>query len=232
MHWFLDASSLFIVPFCLFSEKPYEICSMSESMALKLASTCSEDFVNHNKRFLTRIYPNGMRVDSSNYNPQDLWNCGCQVSSRQRCWSHCDLSQKLFLFVHSSKTAGCRVTSNYLSTMKNQWLKANEACAFFLYGARSISWKESLVVELLASPALSSPTKLSPSFKGENWILKDDFCCRFVAVSSGYVCWCQVIGGEYWKKMFGFRDDGKEDNIALGENVAILWNSICAVLCV
>jgi len=44
-----------------------------------MANTCPEDFVNHNKRFLSRVYPNRMRVDSSNYNPQDLWNCGCQL---------------------------------------------------------------------------------------------------------------------------------------------------------
>jgi len=56
-----------------------EICSLSESAALRMANTSPEDFVNHNKTFLTRVYPNRMRVDSSNYNPQDLWNCGCQL---------------------------------------------------------------------------------------------------------------------------------------------------------
>ncbi|KAI0207494.1 Inactive phospholipase C-like protein 1 [Lamellibrachia satsuma] len=55
------------------------MCSLSESSALKLANASPEEFVNHNKRFLSRIYPNSMRVDSSNYNPQDLWNCGCQL---------------------------------------------------------------------------------------------------------------------------------------------------------
>nr|KAG5699416.1 hypothetical protein BaRGS_016262 [Batillaria attramentaria] len=60
-------------------QKYWEINSFSESQALKLAMSCAEEFVNHNKRFLSRIYPNGMRVDSSNYNPQDLWNCGCQM---------------------------------------------------------------------------------------------------------------------------------------------------------
>ena len=55
------------------------MCSFSESTAIKLAMSCPEEFVNHNKKFLSRIYPNGMRVDSSNYNPQDLWNCGCQM---------------------------------------------------------------------------------------------------------------------------------------------------------
>ncbi|XP_046546164.1 LOW QUALITY PROTEIN: inactive phospholipase C-like protein 2 [Haliotis rubra] len=61
------------------NQKCWEICSYSESQALKLAMSSPEEYVNHNKRFLSRIYPNGMRIDSSNYNPQDLWNCGCQM---------------------------------------------------------------------------------------------------------------------------------------------------------
>ncbi|KAK7099199.1 hypothetical protein V1264_003379 [Littorina saxatilis] len=60
-------------------QKYWEMNSFSESQALKLAMSRAEEFVNHNKRFLSRIYPNGMRVDSTNYNPQDLWNCGCQM---------------------------------------------------------------------------------------------------------------------------------------------------------
>ncbi|ROT65181.1 hypothetical protein C7M84_016856 [Penaeus vannamei] len=53
--------------------------SLSESCAAKLAHTCPEELVNHNKNFLTRVYPNSSRVDSSNYNPQDFWNSGCQL---------------------------------------------------------------------------------------------------------------------------------------------------------
>ncbi|XP_070588201.1 inactive phospholipase C-like protein 1 isoform X2 [Erythrolamprus reginae] len=57
----------------------WEVCSFSEGEASKIANECSEDFVNYNKRFLSRIYPSAMRIDSSNVNPQDFWNCGCQV---------------------------------------------------------------------------------------------------------------------------------------------------------
>jgi hypothetical protein len=67
------------VNFVTFAEHFSEVCSFSESSALKLANACPEEFVNHNKKFLSRVYPNGMRVDSSNFNPQDLWNCGCQI---------------------------------------------------------------------------------------------------------------------------------------------------------
>ena len=53
--------------------------SLSESLALKLSQCYGEEFVNHNKQFLVKIYPNASRVDSSNYNPQDHWNAGSQL---------------------------------------------------------------------------------------------------------------------------------------------------------
>ncbi|MEQ2194333.1 hypothetical protein XENOCAPTIV_027580, partial [Xenoophorus captivus] len=63
------------------TQKPWELCSFHESLALHLAGDSPGDFVNHNKHFLSRVYPNPMRIDSSNMNPQDLWKCGCQIVS-------------------------------------------------------------------------------------------------------------------------------------------------------
>ncbi|XP_053301976.1 inactive phospholipase C-like protein 2 [Pleuronectes platessa] len=62
-------------------QKPWELCSFHESLAVRLAGESPGDFVNHNKHFLSRVYPNPMRIDSSNMNPQDLWKCGCQIVS-------------------------------------------------------------------------------------------------------------------------------------------------------
>lgn len=36
-------------------------------------------FVRHNSRQLSRIYPSGQRLQSSNYDPQEMWNAGCQM---------------------------------------------------------------------------------------------------------------------------------------------------------
>lgn len=33
----------------------------------------------YNKRQMSRIYPKGTRVDSSNFMPQVFWNAGCQL---------------------------------------------------------------------------------------------------------------------------------------------------------
>uniref|UniRef100_A0A3P9HCK0 Phosphoinositide phospholipase C n=1 Tax=Oryzias latipes TaxID=8090 RepID=A0A3P9HCK0_ORYLA len=57
----------------------FENTSMAEKKARKLASGSGLNFVQHNQRFLTRIYPAGSRMSSSNYNPQEFWNVGSQL---------------------------------------------------------------------------------------------------------------------------------------------------------
>ncbi|ESO90162.1 hypothetical protein LOTGIDRAFT_123959 [Lottia gigantea] len=57
----------------------YEISSFVETQATNLLKEYPVDFVNYNKRQLSRIYPKGTRVDSSNFLPQVFWNAGCQL---------------------------------------------------------------------------------------------------------------------------------------------------------
>ncbi|XP_053872563.1 1-phosphatidylinositol 4,5-bisphosphate phosphodiesterase delta-1 isoform X2 [Malaclemys terrapin pileata] len=57
----------------------YEMSSFTESKAQKLAQESGTSFIHHNVRHLSRVYPAGWRTDSSNYNPVDLWNVGCQI---------------------------------------------------------------------------------------------------------------------------------------------------------
>uniref|UniRef100_A0A8C8ETQ8 Phosphoinositide phospholipase C n=1 Tax=Oncorhynchus tshawytscha TaxID=74940 RepID=A0A8C8ETQ8_ONCTS len=76
--------------------KCYEMSSFSESKARKLAK--DTEFVCHNSRQLSRVYPSGMRTDSSNYNPQELWNVGCQIVALnfQTAGPEMDLNDGLF----------------------------------------------------------------------------------------------------------------------------------------
>lgn len=53
-----------------------ELYSMNETKAIDLLKQHSEEFVQHNKRQITRVYPKGSRVDSSNFMPIIFWNCG------------------------------------------------------------------------------------------------------------------------------------------------------------
>lgn len=61
------------------SQKAWELCSFNEVFASRCANDFPGDFVNYNKKFLARVYPSPMRIDSSNMNPQDFWKCGCQI---------------------------------------------------------------------------------------------------------------------------------------------------------
>lgn len=51
-------------------------------------SSSGTEFVQYNMKQLSRIYPSGLRTDSSNYNPQEMWNVGCQIGEQvfALCW--------------------------------------------------------------------------------------------------------------------------------------------------
>ncbi|XP_053191151.1 1-phosphatidylinositol 4,5-bisphosphate phosphodiesterase beta-2 [Scomber japonicus] len=59
--------------------KSYVISSFVETKGEAMISKTAVEFVEYNKRQMSRIYPKGTRMDSSNYNPQPFWNAGCQM---------------------------------------------------------------------------------------------------------------------------------------------------------
>jgi len=60
---------------------PNLMSSFDEAKALKIARSrqTAKDFVDMNRNHLARIYPLGTRIDSSNYEPTELWAVGCQL---------------------------------------------------------------------------------------------------------------------------------------------------------
>ncbi|KAM8877547.1 1-phosphatidylinositol 4,5-bisphosphate phosphodiesterase delta-3-A-like [Synchiropus picturatus] len=76
-----------------------DMSSFSESEALRLAKDSGTQFVRHNCHQLSRIYPSGQRLQSSNYNPQEMWNAGCQIVALnfQTPGEPMDLNQGRFL---------------------------------------------------------------------------------------------------------------------------------------
>uniref|UniRef100_A0A6B2EE24 1-phosphatidylinositol 4,5-bisphosphate phosphodiesterase n=1 Tax=Phlebotomus kandelakii TaxID=1109342 RepID=A0A6B2EE24_9DIPT len=59
----------------------HNMSSFAETTGMNLLKQQAIDFVNYNKRQMSRIYPKGTRADSSNYMPQVFWNAGCQMVS-------------------------------------------------------------------------------------------------------------------------------------------------------
>lgn len=63
----------------------YKMCSFAEKKAFSLLRVAEENqakqFAKNNRRQISRVYPNGKRVDSSNFDPQVIWNAGCQMAA-------------------------------------------------------------------------------------------------------------------------------------------------------
>jgi hypothetical protein len=53
--------------------------SFGEKKAMKFAREHPSTFLDYNRRQLSRTYPAGVRIDSSNYDPLPLWAVGCQM---------------------------------------------------------------------------------------------------------------------------------------------------------
>jgi phosphatidylinositol phospholipase C delta len=58
---------------------PEHIFSLSENTANKLLRASMADLVGHNQSHVTRIYPKGTRVNSTNFEPHRYWAAGAQV---------------------------------------------------------------------------------------------------------------------------------------------------------
>ncbi|XP_064148267.1 1-phosphatidylinositol 4,5-bisphosphate phosphodiesterase beta-2 isoform X3 [Loxodonta africana] len=78
--------------------RSYVISSFTELKAYDLLSKASVQFVDYNKRQMSRIYPKGTRVDSSNYMPQMFWNSGCQMVALNFQTMDLPMQQNMALF--------------------------------------------------------------------------------------------------------------------------------------
>lgn len=72
---------LFKGSYILSAENPdfREIRSFVETKADSIVRQKPVDLLRYNQKGLTRVYPKGQRVDSSNYDPFRLWLCGSQM---------------------------------------------------------------------------------------------------------------------------------------------------------
>ncbi|XP_012935284.1 1-phosphatidylinositol 4,5-bisphosphate phosphodiesterase gamma-1 isoform X2 [Aplysia californica] len=58
----------------------YEMSSFPETKVEKWVNSFrAKQFIAYHRNQLSRVYPKGQRVDSTNYNPVPMWNCGCQM---------------------------------------------------------------------------------------------------------------------------------------------------------
>ncbi|CAG7558166.1 unnamed protein product [Fusarium equiseti] len=72
---------------------PNHIFSLSEDMAFRIQRKLPKALFSHNRQFLMRTYPHGLRFDSSNYDPVMFWRAGVQVVALN--WQSWDLGMIL-----------------------------------------------------------------------------------------------------------------------------------------
>ncbi|NWX43213.1 PLCB2 phosphodiesterase, partial [Steatornis caripensis] len=78
--------------------RSYVISSFTELKAYDLLTKFPVQFVEYNKRQMSRIYPKGTRMDSSNYLPQMFWNVGCQMVALNFQTMDVPMQQNMALF--------------------------------------------------------------------------------------------------------------------------------------
>ncbi|TRZ07840.1 hypothetical protein HGM15179_019265 [Zosterops borbonicus] len=61
--------------------RSFEMSSFVETKGLEQLTKSPLEFVQYNTRQLSRVYPKGTRVDSSNFHPQLFWNAGVQMAA-------------------------------------------------------------------------------------------------------------------------------------------------------
>nr|XP_056707063.1 1-phosphatidylinositol 4,5-bisphosphate phosphodiesterase beta-2 [Euleptes europaea] len=78
--------------------RSYVVSSFTEMKAYELLTKSPIQFVDYNKRQMSRIYPKGTRMDSSNYMPQMFWNVGSQMVALNFQTTDVPMQQNMALF--------------------------------------------------------------------------------------------------------------------------------------
>lgn len=71
---------------------PEHIFSLSETTANKMLKHNMHDLIKHNRTHVVKIYPKGLRFDSTNYEPHRYWSAGAQlVAMNLQTFGKCSL---------------------------------------------------------------------------------------------------------------------------------------------
>ncbi|GET92521.1 phosphatidylinositol-specific phospholipase-like protein [Leishmania tarentolae] len=87
------------------AEQPFNVQSYVEGEVDRLADCFPVSFARQNTRMLSRIYPSGTRIDSSNYDPMPMWRLGCQLVALN--WQTRDHNFRVNEGFFTHKNGGC-----------------------------------------------------------------------------------------------------------------------------
>ncbi|GIK01244.1 hypothetical protein Aspvir_005276 [Aspergillus viridinutans] len=105
---------------------PGHVFSLSENAAREAYAKNRDALLEHNRHFFMRVYPYGLRVNSSNPDPTFFWRCGAQIVALN--WQNLDKGMMLNRGMFTGepgwvlKPQGCRSSDSPSTPMKRQQL--------------------------------------------------------------------------------------------------------------
>ncbi|XP_033707342.1 1-phosphatidylinositol 4,5-bisphosphate phosphodiesterase beta-2 isoform X2 [Tursiops truncatus] len=168
--------------------RSYVISSFTELKAYDLLSKSSVQFVDYNKRQMSRIYPKGTRMDSSNYMPQMFWNAGCQMVALNFQTMDLPMQQNMALFEFNGQS-GYLLKHEFMRRLDKQFnpfsvdridvvvattLSITVISGQFLSERSVRTYVEVELFGLPGDPKRRYRTKLSPSTNSINPVWKEE----------------------------------------------------------
>ncbi|XP_057637412.1 1-phosphatidylinositol 4,5-bisphosphate phosphodiesterase beta-2 isoform X5 [Chionomys nivalis] len=168
--------------------RSYVISSFTELKAYELLSKASMQFVDYNKRQMSRVYPKGTRMDSSNYMPQMFWNAGCQMVALNFQTMDLPMQQNMALFEFNGQS-GYLLKHEFMRRLDKQFnpfsvdridvvvattLSITVISGQFLSERSVRTYVEVEIFGLPGDPKRRYRTKLSPTTNSINPVWKEE----------------------------------------------------------
>nr|XP_017523223.2 1-phosphatidylinositol 4,5-bisphosphate phosphodiesterase beta-2 isoform X3 [Manis javanica] len=160
----------------------------AELKAYDLLSKGAVQFVDYNKWQMSRIYPKGTRMDSSNYMPQMFWNAGCQMVALNFQTMDLPMQQNMALFEFNGQS-GYLLKHEFMRRLDKQFnpfsvdridvvvattLSITVISGQFLSERSVRTYVEVELFGLPGDPKRRYRTKLSPSTNSINPVWKEE----------------------------------------------------------
>ncbi|XP_053139090.1 1-phosphatidylinositol 4,5-bisphosphate phosphodiesterase beta-2 isoform X2 [Hemicordylus capensis] len=168
--------------------RSYVVSSFTEMKAYELLTKSPIQFVDYNKRQMSRIYPKGTRMDSSNYMPQMFWNVGCQMAALNFQTTDVPMQQNMALFEFNGQS-GYLLKHDFMRRQDKQFdpfsvdridvvvastLSITIISGQFLSERSVRSYVEVELFGLPGDPKRKYRTKLTPNANSVNPVWKED----------------------------------------------------------
>ncbi|KAG6331954.1 hypothetical protein ID866_7132 [Astraeus odoratus] len=181
-----------------FPSPPYPpnlMFNVDESSMLSLMPLKLPELVQSAKRYLRRVYPSGLRLDSSNLHPLREWRCGTQLACLN--WQHYDGGMQL----NEGLFAGTMGRNRWLPLLKGRDSFSGYISVQLLHTASKQEWRTPKV-KCSGDKVFADLTWEGASFEW-NFGADELAFLRLVSEAAFFPIICSVHGSVNWNKAGG-----------------------------